>query len=182
MNSDLSIINRIITQYIAPDHVLHIICRLPLSDARFVESPASTDSHHCYPGGLVYHTREVLCLCIEAAKVADVSIDLPVLVTAAIWHDYGKVWDYEADPTSESGYRRTDHCLRIRHLSKSYGLFMVQASKGGLSDVVTDAVGHCILSHHGTREWGSPVKPVSREAWILHTSDQLSARLGDIDS
>jgi 23S rRNA maturation-related 3'-5' exoribonuclease YhaM len=38
---------------------------------------------------------------------------------------------------------------------------------------------HNILSHHGMREWGSPVAPATKEAWILHLCDNMSARLDD---
>jgi 23S rRNA maturation-related 3'-5' exoribonuclease YhaM len=41
-----------------------------------------------------------------------------------------------------------------------------------------DAVIHCMLSHHGRREWGSPVEPVTPEAYILHVADMLSSREG----
>lgn len=34
---------------------------------------------------------------------------------------------------------------------------------------------HCILAHHGRREWGAPVEPHTPEAWILHAADMLSS-------
>ena len=47
----------------------------------------------------------------------------------------------------------------------------------GLHEDVT----HAILSHHGRREWGSPVCPNTRIAWLLHLCDGISARLEDCD-
>jgi 23S rRNA maturation-related 3'-5' exoribonuclease YhaM len=44
-----------------------------------------------------------------------------------------------------------------------------------------DEVTHAILSHHGQREWGSPVRPATKLAWILHTCDMMSARVNDCD-
>jgi 23S rRNA maturation-related 3'-5' exoribonuclease YhaM len=44
-----------------------------------------------------------------------------------------------------------------------------------------DNIIHNILSHHGKREYGSPVSPATKEAWILHQADNLSARLDDCD-
>jgi 3'-5' exoribonuclease len=46
---------------------------------------------------------------------------------------------------------------------------------------IAERVTHNILSHHGQREWGSAVAPYSREAWILHLCDGLSARIDDCD-
>ena len=33
---------------------------------------------------------------------------------------------------------------------------------------------HCILAHHGRREWGAPVVPATREAWCVHLADMSS--------
>jgi 3'-5' exoribonuclease len=35
---------------------------------------------------------------------------------------------------------------------------------------------HCLLAHHGTLESGSPVKPCSLEALVLHHIDDLNAQ------
>jgi 23S rRNA maturation-related 3'-5' exoribonuclease YhaM len=45
-----------------------------------------------------------------------------------------------------------------------------------------DSVLHAILAHHGRREAGSPVAPKSRIAWLVHLSDQISARMADADT
>jgi 3'-5' exoribonuclease len=37
---------------------------------------------------------------------------------------------------------------------------------------------HCILSHHGRKDWGSPVEPATLEALVLHQADMLSAKFG----
>ena len=37
---------------------------------------------------------------------------------------------------------------------------------------------HLILSHHGSPEFGSPVRPATLEAMILHQLDDLDAKVG----
>ena len=37
-----------------------------------------------------------------------------------------------------------------------------------------------ILSHHGKKEWGSPIEPQSQGAWILHLADMMSARVDEL--
>jgi 3'-5' exoribonuclease len=39
---------------------------------------------------------------------------------------------------------------------------------------------HMILSHHGSLEFGSPVKPMTTEAEILHWADEASAKASDM--
>ena len=40
---------------------------------------------------------------------------------------------------------------------------------------------HIILSHHGQRDWGSPVVPCSQEAMLVHFLDNLSAKSDTIE-
>jgi 3'-5' exoribonuclease len=37
---------------------------------------------------------------------------------------------------------------------------------------------HILLSHHGELEWGSPTRPVTIEALVLHHADNLDAKVG----
>ena len=39
---------------------------------------------------------------------------------------------------------------------------------------------HLILSHHGALEFGSPVKPMTLEAEIVHWADESSAKANDM--
>ena len=47
----------------------------------------------------------------------------------------------------------------------------------GVSAEKTLLLQHLILSHHGELEYGSPVKPATMEAYVLHAADELSARI-----
>ena len=40
---------------------------------------------------------------------------------------------------------------------------------------------HIVISHHGMREKGSPVVPMTREAVIVHYCDDMTARIAAID-
>lgn len=139
--------------------------------------------HHYGDFGLARHTLEVtaLCLCNANGLVAMETlygetrhVDLSVLLTAAFYHDIGKLYDYEKIDYNWVG---TDHKRRIHHISRSALIFHQNCAKLHVTDnEFIDKVLHCILSHHGTREWGSPVMPLTVEAWILHLCDNLSAR------
>jgi 23S rRNA maturation-related 3'-5' exoribonuclease YhaM len=51
----------------------------------------------------------------------------------------------------------------------------------GLFKDIEDEVLHAILAHHGFQEFGSPVQPNSKVAWLLHLCDSISARMDDVD-
>jgi 3'-5' exoribonuclease len=36
---------------------------------------------------------------------------------------------------------------------------------------------HIVLAHHGRKEWGSPVEPMTPEALLVHHADDLDAKL-----
>ena len=44
-------------------------------------------------------------------------------------------------------------------------------------EILANEVGHCILSHHGELEYGSPKKPAIAEAIALSMADNMDAKL-----
>ena len=40
---------------------------------------------------------------------------------------------------------------------------------------------HMVLSHHGKEEWGSPKRPMLKEAEILHYIDNIDAKMTMLD-
>jgi 3'-5' exoribonuclease len=105
-----------------------------------------------------------------------------LLFVAALLHDYGKIYDYEAyfnNDTFKIEYRHTDHKNKIHHIAASVLHLHKIGEKHGLSKDEIDAVTHAILAHHGQKQWGSPVEPQTKLAWILHCADMASARVND---
>ena len=41
---------------------------------------------------------------------------------------------------------------------------------------------HIILSHHGKRDWGSPVEYRCKEAYLIHQADMISSRTNHTNS
>lgn len=143
--------------------------------------PNEAHSHHAYNGGLALHTQEV----IETAMGANQwDHDDTVLVVAGLFHDVGKIWDYEKTGYPSEGspmWHKTTHHKMVRHVSRSFSEFVKHHSlfpNHGLSPEQIENIEHCILSHHGRREWGSPVEPVTPEALLLHQADYFSAHFG----
>jgi 3'-5' exoribonuclease len=109
---------------------------------------------------------------------ARVNVDL--VVTGALLHDVGKVDSYEVGP---GGFTFTPCGLLLGHVV--LGTLMLErrvaatrgpvCSEGQLLDIQ-----HLILSHHGARELGSPVEPMTTEAEIVHWADEASAKATDM--
>ena len=170
------------------DEVRYLI-RPVIERAYFQEwsGSGSPDKHHYGDGGLLRHTYEVVeyCRMITRQHLFQTGNEIKIneLIIAAVWHDYGKIWDYQKDKDGVWG-KHNDHARRIHHISRSaieFSRIMDCLELGGTPNFKFDfdLIIHCILSHHGYREWGSPVSPDCKEAWILHLADSLSARLDD---
>jgi 3'-5' exoribonuclease len=161
-----------------------------LDDERFLywSGSGKPEQHHYGDGGLIQHTLEVVQYCLSNATTANLydssGVNVPELLISAIWHDYGKIWDYQKFMGIWG--KCDNHARRIHHISRSamefakhYDYLWREIPNVDFSICNKDNVIHNILSHHGCREWGSPVSPATKEAWILHLSDNMSARLDD---
>lgn len=179
------------------DSRLRATCATLLTYDKFMTWPASLSFHHAYEGGLLAHTVEVCDLARGITRGSVNSrlqgVDLDILLTAALFHDLMKIDEYDLieRPKNLEGQRflnhgddpsavwiTTDYQKQIGHINGSAAQFIFSATEHGVPRATIDAVTHCILAHHGRREWGSPVEPQTLEAMILHQADLLSAKFG----
>lgn len=162
------------------------IASLVLDDPRFPIWSASSQhyQHHYGTGGLAQHTYEVVALCLENRRMVE-GFGRPVpsereTYLAGLAHDWGKLDDYtEIAPGNWTG---TPHKRLIHHISRSAILWSRAVDRFPAYRDIEEEVLHAILSHHGMRQWGSPVAPKSRLAWLLHLADSMSARMADADT
>lgn len=152
---------------------LRKMCLNVLSSEKFAKGYGSSTKHHNWEGGLVVHTAEVMNNALLMAESNSLDVCTDELITAIVYHDYAKILDYEL---KDGKIVYTDHCNKIRHVTKSYGWFMQDCVDYEIPVELQDKIGHIILAHHGRLEWGSPVEPQTTEAYIIHFADMLSAK------
>lgn len=139
--------------------------------------------HHYGEGGLLQHTWEVVSLCMRTVDFyikAHPDLNPKEVYLSALFHDYGKIWDYTYDPVGLSWVPNL-HRRTIHHIQRSAFEWQRLSSLHNVDEALKDRVTHNILSHHGSRAAGSSVPPYTREAYILHLSDCMSARVDDCD-
>lgn len=142
---------------------------------RFAQSPAARTIHHNYAGGLLEHTLEVIKICRDLAPLYPEHLRLDLLLTGAILHDIGKIEEY--DPASLS-FEFSDRGKLVGHIS--IGKEMLDQKVRQIPAFPPELkleLEHMILSHHGSREWGSPEIPKTIHAFTLFHADLVSARL-----
>jgi 3'-5' exoribonuclease len=134
--------------------------------------PAARRIHHAYRGGLIEHIATVSRK-VEAILRLEKNVNRGIALAGAILHDIGKV--YELSPAG--GGRTTDGRL-IGHLIQGVSLVRETAIEKGVVECAwLREVEHILLSHHGETQFGSPVKPLTREAILVHFIDNLDAKL-----
>jgi len=141
----------------------------------------SPNTHHYGTGGLIQHTLEVVELCLKNNQYfleLGKEVNAQKLFLAALYHDIGKIYDYEIVNRAEDIWQATRHKHLIHHISRSALIWNDQKLIHNYPDS-QDEILHAILAHHGQKAWGSPVEPQTRMAWILHLSDSMSARVDD---
>jgi 3'-5' exoribonuclease len=143
---------------------------------RFKMAPASKWLHHNYLGGLLEHTFSLVQLVLKNVSHY-IGLNLDLLLTASILHDLGKV--------DELSYHRSfdysDEGRLLGHII--LGLERVEDKIRQLPDFPKDLstlLKHLLLSHHGQYIWGSPKKPMTLEAVMLHYFDDMDAKINGI--
>jgi 3'-5' exoribonuclease len=137
----------------------------------FCTCPASQSYHHPYIGGLLEHTVSVARICGDLGSQYE-GVDLDMLVTAGLLHDIGKVDEL----SFTSGIRYTDEGRMIGHVVLTVMRVRDAGRRAGLDTKKLSRLEHALLSHHGELEWGSPKRPSTFEALLLHHVDNLDAK------
>jgi 3'-5' exoribonuclease len=140
---------------------------------KFKTAPASTGIHHAYIGGLLEHTLFMLRLSRSVPNVYP-ELDYSLLVTGLILHDIGKIREY----LYEKAIAHTDEGYLIGHIVVGYEIVKAELEKiTDFPEQKKQLILHIILSHHGQRDFGSPITPKFAEAYLVHTLDNLDARM-----
>jgi 3'-5' exoribonuclease len=145
---------------------------------RFQDAPAAKGIHHAYIGGLLEH-------CLSMAKIADMlaahyeGVDRSLLIAGALLHDIGKV---EELGMANGLVDYTDQGRLKGHLVIGSELIgRVAARQTDFPDGLLAQLQHLILSHHGRQEFGSPVVPMTVEAFLLSSIDDIDAKMNLIE-
>lgn len=144
----------------------------PVISKEFKYHSAAKAMHHSFRGGLVEHTLSVTQLCDFLAPRYNY-VNRDILVASAMLHDVGKVLELSDFPTNDY----TDDGQLLGHLILGSELIRDAAAKiDGFPKRLESLMKHCMLSHHGEYEYGSPKLPSTPEAFLLHCADNLDAK------
>ena len=140
---------------------------------QFIRNPAAKRFHHAYIGGLLEHSVDVAEMALAIAATLP-AVDRDMIIAGALLHDIGKTEEISAD----IGFSYTENGHMVGHITA--GALIIDAAARNvqfLSEAERKSLLHIVLSHHGSRDKGSPVACATREAVIVHYADELNAVL-----
>ena len=163
------------------DEDLRALLQAIFEDKEFGKSlrraPAAKGWHHSYIGGLVEHIYDMAQLAMKAAEVYP-DVDRDLLMAGVLLHDLGKV--EELSVTNHIDY--SDSGRLIGHIT--LGVEFLSEYLRGMEDFPEELkmkLMHMIVSHHGLLENGSPIRPMTVEALLLHYIDNLDAQIRGVN-
>lgn len=139
----------------------------------FQRAPAAKTNHHAWVGGLLEH---ILGLCKLAKDVLKhyPMIDQDLVLAGLIMHDFGKVEELE----SERSFEYTDKGRLIGHLIIGVEILIRKTAEiPDFPEKILHHLEHIVLSHHGRLDYGSPKRPKTLEALMVHHLDDMDSKI-----
>ena len=135
-------------------------------------APGAKSIHNAYVGGCLEHLVDVAVVAQNIAYCYP-SVNMDLVVAGALLHDIGKVFEYGIDGVNISTTLDGELLYHI-----PMGMTILDRYKGQVSNKILKLIQHIVLSHHGEKEYGSPVVPKFMEAQIVHFADNIDAKMG----
>lgn len=143
---------------------------------KFKTAPAAKKMHHAFIGGLLEHTLS-MALLTERIAPHYIGIDRDLLMAGAILHDIGKIEELQY----QHMFDYSDEGRLLSHIV--IGVRLIEQKIETISDFPSQQamlLKHLIVSHHGSREFGSPEVPKTLEAVLLHHIDEIDSKINAI--
>ncbi len=145
----------------------------------FKRSPAATQNHHSYLSGLLEHALSMARLAISIAshyeRYYPGLLDRDLVIAGCLLHDMGKCYEL----SSAGGFAYTTEGKLVGHITQGVALLdeVAACMHPAPPPSLLLQLKHLILSHHGRLDYGSPVKPQTPEAMVLHQLDMMDSRM-----
>ncbi len=140
--------------------------------APIYDAPAARSIHHEYSSGLLMHSTSMADIADSLVNIYP-NINRDLLITGVLLHDFGKLIELEGPVI----YKYTMEGELLGHISIMVSLIKEAGDQLKLDDEFVTVISHMILSHHGQKDFGSPVEPMTLEANILYMLDNIDSKI-----
>ena len=144
---------------------------------RFYTYPAGNKMHHAETYGLVCHTERIMEAVDKLCGVYPCNRD--IVIAAVLFHDVGKIFELKPNAAGIGEY--TKYAL-LGHIYIGASMIEEYYNIGLITEEEYLLLTHCVLAHHGKKDWGSPVEPMIPEAVLIHAIDSLDAQMNPLEN
>lgn len=138
--------------------------------------PAGVKVHHAYASGLLHHTTSMLELAKNISLLYK-GINTDYLYAGVILHDIGKTKEFTGVATP----KYTLEGKLIGHISIISAIVKETCKELKIDETKAIILQHMVLSHHGEKEKGSPVPPLTIEAEVLNFVDEFDSKMNMLE-
>ncbi len=136
--------------------------------------PAAKSIHHAYVGGLLEHTLSMIKIGVFLSEHYMRYVIKDILLASIFLHDAGKTEELRVKNNvteySDEGRLLGHIVLGADAVNKKI------AEIPGFPENLKLLLLHSIISHHGELEYGSPKRPKTLEAFLLHYIDNMDSK------
>lgn len=141
---------------------------------RLLAAPGGKLWHHVYMGGLLEHTNAVAGY-VDAACARYPLAHRDLAIAGALLHDIGKIEAFDITSTVEY----SDRGRLIGHVVLGEGIVREWCARTSeMSESLVEVLCHIVLSHERTGDHRSPVDPMTLEAALVASANELDATAG----
>lgn len=178
VNEMLAELVSVLKQNIENEYILKLIGKF-LDDENYIRKlksmPAAKSIHHAYIGGLLEHTLGMVKIAVFMAEHYSRYVIKDILVASAFLHDVGKI-DELCVKNNVTEY--SDEGRLIGHITLGAAAIDRKIREiSGFPEKIKLLLMHCLVSHHGELEYGSPKRPKTGEAFLLHYIDNMDSKM-----
>lgn len=141
----------------------------------YVIYPAAVKNHHAFASGLLYHSISMANMAEGVCKLYP-EINRDFVIAGTLIHDLGKTLELSGPVAT----KYTDEGKLLGHISIMAAEIRMAAEKLNITGETPMLLEHMILSHHSKPEFGSPIPPMTREAFVLASIDDFDAKMNVI--
>ena len=173
----LSELSNLLNETLSDEYIIELTKKF-LNDENYIKKlktmPAAKSIHHGYIGGLLEHTLSMLKIGLFLSKHYGTGVNKDILTASILLHDVGKMEEL-SNKNNVTEY--SDDGKLLGHIVLGANIIDKKIDEiQGFPKNLRTLLLHSIISHHGELEFGSPKRPKTVEALLLHFIDNMDAK------
>jgi len=141
---------------------------------KFKAAPAALQYHHAYSGGLLEHSINVVKICETLYDLHPQKLNKDLMMVGALLHDIGKIMEFK----TTTNIKITEEGMLLGHITLGVAIISKKIDQiPNFPDLIKYKLLHIILSHHGKKEYGSPLVPAFPEAIAVYYADEADSKM-----